>query len=134
LSRLILFGEGSLKRALTEFVEHFHAERPHQGKANVLLFPTQGLRQTAGAKITCKQRLGGCFDTIVAPHEFLDPTGYQLTVPWFATTLRWRGVPRNHASSTTMRSWLFGVLIAERAKAARDPELLAVSATCTISG
>jgi putative transposase len=59
LSKLILFGEGSLKRTLAEFVEHFHTERTHQGKGNVLLFPTQGLQQTAGAQIVCKQRLGG---------------------------------------------------------------------------
>ena len=39
LSRLILFGEASLKRALGEFVAHYHAERNHQGKGNVLLFP-----------------------------------------------------------------------------------------------
>ena len=32
LSKLILFGEASLKRALTEFQEHYHAERNHQGK------------------------------------------------------------------------------------------------------
>jgi hypothetical protein len=32
LSKLILFGESSLKRALTEFAEHYHAERNHQGK------------------------------------------------------------------------------------------------------
>ena len=32
LRELILFGEGSLKRALTEFTEHYHSERPHQGK------------------------------------------------------------------------------------------------------
>ena len=59
LSKLILFGEGSLKRALAEFVEHFHAERPHQRKGNVLLFPTEGLQQTAATEIACKQRLGG---------------------------------------------------------------------------
>ena len=41
LSKLILFGEGSLRRAVTEFIEHFHAERNHQGKGNVLLFPTE---------------------------------------------------------------------------------------------
>jgi hypothetical protein len=29
----------SLQRALSEYVEHFHAERNHQGKGNVLLFP-----------------------------------------------------------------------------------------------
>jgi hypothetical protein len=36
---LILLGERSLRRALSEYVEHFHAERNHQGKGNILLFP-----------------------------------------------------------------------------------------------
>ena len=33
LSKLILFGEASLRRALTEYIEHHHFERNHQGKA-----------------------------------------------------------------------------------------------------
>src|SRR6516162_9809243 len=33
LSKVILFGEHSLRRALREYVEHFHAERNHQGRA-----------------------------------------------------------------------------------------------------
>jgi transposase InsO family protein len=37
LAKLILFGDGSLRRALTEFIDHFHGERNHQGKGNVLL-------------------------------------------------------------------------------------------------
>src|SRR5467141_3838355 len=40
LSRLILFGEAALRHALTHYVEHFHHERNHQGKDNVLLFPS----------------------------------------------------------------------------------------------
>ena len=32
LSKVVLFGERSLRRALSEYVEHFHAERNHQGK------------------------------------------------------------------------------------------------------
>src|ERR1700732_3661960 len=40
LSKLILFGECSLRRVLTEYVAHFHAKRNHQGKGNVLLFPS----------------------------------------------------------------------------------------------
>jgi hypothetical protein len=32
LSKLILFGEASLRRALTEYIEHHHFERNHQGK------------------------------------------------------------------------------------------------------
>jgi putative transposase len=39
LSKLILFGEASLRRALGEYVKHFHTERNHQGKGNVILFP-----------------------------------------------------------------------------------------------
>ena len=39
LSKVILFGERSLRRALSNYVDHFHAERNHQGKGNVLLFP-----------------------------------------------------------------------------------------------
>jgi len=58
LSKLILFGESSLKRALTEFLSHFHFERNHQGKGNLLLFPEQripGVRK----RVKCRQRLGG---------------------------------------------------------------------------
>ena len=39
LSKLILFGESSLRRAVTQFIEHYHLERPHQGKCNHLVFP-----------------------------------------------------------------------------------------------
>src|SRR5260370_7842442 len=39
LSHFILFGEGSLRRALKNLREHYHGERNHQGKANQLLFP-----------------------------------------------------------------------------------------------
>jgi putative transposase len=60
LSKLILFGEASLKRALSEYLVHFHAERNHQGKDNVLLFPaaTKAMNHVGGS-IGCKERLGG---------------------------------------------------------------------------
>jgi putative transposase len=60
LSRLILFGETSLRRALREYLAHYHAERNHQGKSNVLLFPTA--KQTVDrvdGPVGCKERLGG---------------------------------------------------------------------------
>src|SRR5262249_4083943 len=41
LSTLTLFGEVSLRRALTDFIDHFHAERNHQGEGNVLIFPSE---------------------------------------------------------------------------------------------
>jgi putative transposase len=58
LSKVILFGERSLRRALSNFVNHFHAERNHQGKGNVLLFPRVTDRQREGP-VRCHERLGG---------------------------------------------------------------------------
>jgi len=40
LDRLIIFGEASLRGALTNFCQHYHHERPHQGKDNVILLPS----------------------------------------------------------------------------------------------
>jgi transposase InsO family protein len=60
LSKLILFGEVSLRRAVTQFLEHYHLERPHQGKGNQLLFPAPVPRPSAHAgRIQCHERLGG---------------------------------------------------------------------------
>ena len=59
LSRLILFGEASLRHALQEYVEHYHHERNHQGKGNVLLFPTSRADETRTGPIHCRERLGG---------------------------------------------------------------------------
>ena len=60
LGKLNLFGESSLRRALTQFTEHYHSERNHQGKGNALLFPgVEEFRQTSGPSIRCRERLGG---------------------------------------------------------------------------
>jgi len=58
LSKLILFGERSLRRTLSEYVSHFHAERNHQGKGNVLLFPQDFATRGTGS-VQCRERLGG---------------------------------------------------------------------------
>jgi putative transposase len=60
LSKLILFGELSLRRAVTQFIEHYHLERPHQGKGNQLLFPSPVSPPSRHAgRIQCHERLGG---------------------------------------------------------------------------
>jgi transposase InsO family protein len=59
LSRLILFGEASLHHALTQYVEHFHHERNHQGKGNVLLFPMISHDTERQGPVQCRERLGG---------------------------------------------------------------------------
>jgi len=58
LSKLVLFGERSLRRAMREYVVHYHAERNHQGKSNIPLFPR--VTETRCEKaVECRQRLGG---------------------------------------------------------------------------
>jgi putative transposase len=42
LSKLILFGERSLRRAMREYVAHYHAERNHQGSPTSCCFPKPG--------------------------------------------------------------------------------------------
>jgi Integrase core domain len=59
LSKVILFGERSLQRALREYVEHYHAERNHQGKSNVLLFPRDTDIRHDQQPALCRERLGG---------------------------------------------------------------------------
>ena len=58
LSKVILFGERSLRRALSNYVDHFHTERNHQGKGNVLLFP-RATNQHREGPVRCRERLGG---------------------------------------------------------------------------
>ena len=50
LSKIIVFGERSLRRALSEYVAHCHAERNHQGKSNVLLFRRATLTTGTGTE------------------------------------------------------------------------------------
>ena len=59
LSRLILFGERSLRYALNEYVTHYHTERPHQGKGNVVPMPSPPYRAARQGPIRCHERLGG---------------------------------------------------------------------------
>jgi putative transposase len=60
LSKLILFGEASLRRALNEYIDHHHFERNHQGKGNVLLFPAPAVPLTTlSGTVHCRDRLGG---------------------------------------------------------------------------
>ena len=46
LSKVILFGERSLRRALSNYIDHLRAVRDHQRKGNVLLVLRKGARQS----------------------------------------------------------------------------------------
>jgi hypothetical protein len=59
LSKLILFGERSLRHALAQYTSHFHQERPHQGIGNVIPFPASRPANNREAPIESHERLGG---------------------------------------------------------------------------
>lgn len=59
LSRLILFGEKALWHALTAYGTHYHHERNHQGKGNVLFLPAFSQDMACQGPIQCHERLGG---------------------------------------------------------------------------
>ena len=63
MSKVILFGERSLRLALSEYVEHYHAERNHQGKDNVPLFPRDTSVRRAGRNAV-SDWVGSCVITI----------------------------------------------------------------------
>jgi putative transposase len=57
LERMILFGEGSLRKVIHEFVAHYHQERNHQGLGNRLIMENGSCVDTGA--IERRQRLGG---------------------------------------------------------------------------
>jgi transposase InsO family protein len=58
MSRMIFFGERSLRKVTREYAAHYHMERNHQGLDNQLIEPDDRLNRTSGA-VDCLQRLGG---------------------------------------------------------------------------
>jgi putative transposase len=60
LSKMILFGEASLRHVLSNYIQHYHGERNHQGKGNVILFPasTNRIGESTG-EIRTRKHQGG---------------------------------------------------------------------------
>jgi len=76
LSQMILFGERSLRHALSGYVAHHHTERPHQGKGTVILFPSVQGEPDLDAPSSVTSGSVGCSTTTTArPHEYFDRTG-----------------------------------------------------------
>src|SRR5439155_21988916 len=69
LSKIILIGERSLRRALSEYVAHYHTERNHQGKGNLLLFPRDTVVNRGGLCDVASGWVGSCVTTIKKPRE-----------------------------------------------------------------
>ena len=58
LDRLVLIGESTLRRAISEFILHYHMERNHQGLDNKIICPEFPEFPSHGP-INCRERLGG---------------------------------------------------------------------------
>lgn len=58
LRRMIFIGQASLRRAMTEYMEHYHRERNHQGLGNRLIQAPVVVAAGVGA-IHRRARLGG---------------------------------------------------------------------------
>jgi transposase InsO family protein len=58
LDRMVLFGKDARRRALREFVTHYHRERNHQGAGNELVVPADKPDDGHGT-VARRQRLGG---------------------------------------------------------------------------
>jgi hypothetical protein len=56
LERIIPLGERHFRRAVHEYVAHYHLERKHRGLGNTLIAGAPA--RTAGS-IRCRSRLGG---------------------------------------------------------------------------
>jgi len=56
LRRMIFFGESSLRRAIGEYLMHYHAERAHQGLGNERVERTE---HAGTGHVECHERLGG---------------------------------------------------------------------------
>ena len=59
LDHFIIFGKKHLNHLTSEFVSYYHHQRPHQGKDNKLLLPTDSSLPSTGGEVVCEQRLGG---------------------------------------------------------------------------
>jgi len=58
LDRMIFVGQASLRLAVTEYIDHYHRERNHQGLENRLL-QLAAAAATANGSIRGRTRLGG---------------------------------------------------------------------------
>jgi putative transposase len=64
LDYFFVFGERHMNYLCSQFVEHYHAERPHQGLENELILPAKKKRKREAdvvplSEVACKSRLGG---------------------------------------------------------------------------
>ena len=55
LNKMLIFGERHLRYVVSEYISHYHTERPHQGIGNNIIEPPP----VGQGEIVCRERLGG---------------------------------------------------------------------------
>ena len=141
LSRLIFFGETSLRTAVGQFLEHYHGERNHQGLGNQLINPGEEVGRRR-ATSNAANGLAACFDTIIVMlHE--RTTMFKRLKTWlvdWAERYQQREIEPLHAESCRLKEELMELnggepirlspeqrrQLAEKAKGI-DPEVLSRS-------
>src|SRR5258705_4359564 len=95
LNRIIFIGPASLRRAVSEFLKHYQAERNHQGLGNRLLRGRPAPVDDHG-NVQCRERLGGMINfyyrqaAYALPVLFLDSTAWAVLKDWFDSTCTFR--------------------------------------------
>ncbi|WDI40556.1 integrase core domain-containing protein [Bremerella sp. P1] len=60
LDHFVVFGKEHMDYLVSEFVDFYHEDRPHQGKENQLLTPAESQSEVVSiGSVTCRERLGG---------------------------------------------------------------------------
>ena len=59
LDHYIFLGEKPLRRAVEQYVKHYHHERNHQGLGNLIPFPKSAGKPDKHSTIRKSERLGG---------------------------------------------------------------------------
>jgi hypothetical protein len=93
LSRMIFFGENSLRNATKQCLLYYHAERNHQGLEDQLIDPGEEVGRVAGA-VQCRERLGEMLRYYL-PRRGLNRPARRSCI---TTTLAMRADARNSAS------------------------------------
>ena len=99
LERMIFFGEASLRKAVSAFLAHYHAERNHQGLENRLIVPGQesGRRRSSSAA----NDWAACCGTTTAKR----PDGHQADRPWRPRAATFRQRRLNSPKAHTALRW-----------------------------
>ncbi|WP_222434921.1 integrase core domain-containing protein [Blastopirellula retiformator] len=61
LDKFVVFGEPHMDYLVNEFLDFYHEERPHQGKGNSPLTPSNSIAPEVVSigSVACRERLGG---------------------------------------------------------------------------